>query len=321
MRYIKKKLAVILTGCLVLGIFPCAVALARGHVEVDRKCSITVKVPDTWKDLDKADFNVELYRVADIDKYGTYTANDTFKELNDSLSKVDDKTTAEDWAAMGQMATEVVKAGNVEKAYNIEMKNGAGVCTDVETGLYLVYTEDVTTTGYGYSFTPYLLSAPNAKNASEDSAAGDWMYDDIVIGLKAEQYVLKGNLEILKSLKTYNSSLGTPLFVFDVEAYDEEGNVVFSDIVSISFDAAGKRKAVVKDIPAGSRVVVTEVYSGSSYETVSASEQSATIIADEFVTVDFDNDYTEHLVYGTGVVNHFEYDGTGWEWHQIKDNQ
>ena len=85
MRYIKKKLAVILTGCLVLGIFPCAVALARGHVEVDRKCSITVKVPDTWKDLDKANFHVELYRVADIDKYGTYTANDTFKELNDSF--------------------------------------------------------------------------------------------------------------------------------------------------------------------------------------------------------------------------------------------
>ena len=40
------------------------------------------------------------------------------------------------------------------------------------------------------------------------------------------------------------------------------------------------------------------------------------IVAGETADVDFTNDYNDKLIYSTGVVNHFEYDGTGWEWVQ-----
>ena len=46
-----------------------------------------------------------------------------------------------------------------------------------------------------------------------------------------------------------------------------------------------------------------------------------TIVAEDVIGVDFTNDYNDHLIYGTGVVNHFEYDGVGWTWHQLEDNE
>lgn len=52
-------------------------------------------------------------------------------------------------------------------------------------------------------------------------------------------------------------------------------------------------------------MTVTEVYSGSSYEITSASEQTGTIIADQMETVEFTNDYNDRLNGGTSVVNHF----------------
>ena len=39
-------------------------------------------------------------------------------------------------------------------------------------------------------------------------------------------------------------------------------------------------------------------------------------VAGDTVNADFTNDYNNKLIYSTGVVNHFEYDGTGWEWVQ-----
>lgn len=69
-----------------------------------------------------------------------------------------------------------------------------------------------------------------------------------------------GSLQINKTLKTYNTALGEPVFAFDVEAYDRDGNVVFSDIASIRFDSTGAKSVVIDNIPAGSRVIVKEVY-------------------------------------------------------------
>lgn len=321
MRYFKKKIAAILVACLAVGAIPYAVALARGYIEVDRECAITVKVPATWEDIKNAEFDVELYRVASVDQNDVYTALDSYGVIAERLSAISHETTADDWSKMAEDVRAVVEAGTVASDYTIHMQNGIGVATGVRTGLYLVYAKDAKTVGYGYSFTPYLVSAPNNEYATTGEGSDDWIYDDIILELKAEQYELLGDLEIVKSLKTYNTTLGTPLFVFDVEATDDEGKVVFSDVISISFDSAGVGKAIVKDIPAGAHVTVTEVYSGASYETVSSPEQTIEIVAEDMVSVDFSNDYNDKLVFGTGVVNHFEYDGQGWTWHQVTDNK
>ena len=148
------------------------------------------------------------------------------------------------------------------------------------------------------------------------SGSDSWIYDNITIELKPEQKELTGSLQINKVLKTYNTELGEPIFAFDIEAYDKDGNVVFSDIASIRFDGVGFKSVVIDNIPAGSRVVVKEVYAAGSYKVTSSDNIETTIVAGDTVTADFTNDYNNKLIYSTGVVNHFEYDGTGWEWVQ-----
>lgn len=70
---------------------------ARTHIDIDKKCSITVDIPDTWEDLYTVDFPVELYRVADVDENDVYTATKQFDELAKSISDISSKTTADDW--------------------------------------------------------------------------------------------------------------------------------------------------------------------------------------------------------------------------------
>ena len=92
--------------------------------------------------------------------------------------------------------------------------------------------------------------------------------------------------------------------------------MVFSDIASIRFDGVGFKSVVIDNIPAGSRVVVKEVYAAGSYKVTSSDNIETTIVAGDTVNAVFTNDYNNKLIYSTGVVNHFEYDGTGWEWVQ-----
>ena len=39
----------------------CGKSTTLRHIDIDKKCSITVDIPDTWEDLYTVDFPVELY--------------------------------------------------------------------------------------------------------------------------------------------------------------------------------------------------------------------------------------------------------------------
>lgn len=322
-KILKKKTTALMLAISLLAvvIIPQGVAMARGHIDVDKKCSLKVNISEEWADLKTADFSVKLYKVASVDQNGVYNVTDDFSKLESKIANINSETTADEWSNLAESATEIMTEGNLSEYKTVEIVKGNGKLEDVDTGLYLVYAEDAKSVKYGYSFVPYLLAAPNNIYATSGSGDDSWIYEGIDISLKPEQYELKGDLEITKILTTYNKALGVPLFVFDVEAFDEEGKVVFSDVVSIAFDSAGTRKAIVQDIPAGAKVTVTEVYAGASYEITSDSSLDVTIVAEDVVGVDFTNDYNDHLIYGTGVVNHFEYDGVGWTWHQLEDNE
>ena len=88
----------------------------------------------------------------------------------------------------------------------------------------------------------------------------EWLYDP-VIGLKAEREEQYGSLIIEKTLSSYNESLGSVDFVFQVEA-DKNGEAVRSTVERIRFNGAGTQSVVVDRIPVGAQVTVTEVYSG-----------------------------------------------------------
>ena len=92
-----KRAVSIVIAAIVLFSLPCGSIFARTHIDIDKKCSITVDIPDTWEDLYTVDFPVELYRVADVDENDVYTATKQFAELAKSISDISLKTTADDW--------------------------------------------------------------------------------------------------------------------------------------------------------------------------------------------------------------------------------
>ena len=65
----------------------------------------------------------------------------------------------------------------------IDVSNGRGNVTGVKTGLYLVYAKPANSARFGYTFVPYLISAPNNEFAMTGSGSDSWIYDDIDIEL------------------------------------------------------------------------------------------------------------------------------------------
>ena len=68
-----KRAVSIAIAAIALFSLPCGSIFARTHIDIDKKCSITVDIPDTWEDLYTVDFPVELYRVADVDENDVYS--------------------------------------------------------------------------------------------------------------------------------------------------------------------------------------------------------------------------------------------------------
>lgn len=347
MKKVKKGSALIALLALVLSVMVIPKAYAAIEVNTDAKCSLNFELSDVVFDEVKGlddEIVVNLYKIADMDVVGNYTAVDGF-----TLGTINDETTAEAWQTMAADAMAVIEDKNITPIATSTV--AVGFDDNLAVGLYLVVAENVKSDTYEYSFNPYLVSLPN--NYYYSTGNDSWVYD-VTTSLKPERADLYGDLVIEKDLLSYNATVGGATFVFQVEAVkdykvtdsdassaigstitasDSTGTqkVVYSDVVSITFDAAGKKSVLIENIPAGAEVTVTEVYSGGSYEAAGENEFTTTIIADEVVeaegrtetvaTVTFTNDYSGELNGGSGVVNHFEENGSGnWTWTSSPDS-
>lgn len=195
-----------------------------------------------------------------------------------------------------------------------------------------------------YRFSPQLISLPTKEpegGTVSTAGSGEWLYALNGMELKFDLDSRYTSLEIVKNLDQY---VNPAAFVFQVEAREGD-RVVYSDIVTISFDgSSGTGKSVVLEekIPAGCDVTVTEVYSGASYsltaldagaegETpdtayaadLAAGRASVTSISAGTVTrVTFTNSYNGSGNSGGAVTNHFEREGADgdWNWNQYQYN-
>lgn len=303
---------------------------AATAVETGRECSVTVELDGSSEELKSLSIPVKLYRVAEVSESGNYTMLPGYESLK--LSEADSETTAQEWEEKAKEASGLVKEQEPEADGKLTVTGGTGTEGGLTPGMYLVETEEVQSPEYTYTFSPFLLSLPN--NYYGTTGSDDWVYD-VTTGLKPEQEERLGDLEIEKTLTSYNETIGKTTFVFSVEAVKED-EVVYSDVVSVTFDRAGVRQVLVEDIPAGSEVTVTEIYSGSSYENTGAVSQTVEILADGTegspIQVSFTNTYDHRFNGGYGVVNHFDYteeeggqevgqSGSGsWEWSRLPDN-
>lgn len=299
-------------------------ARAANAIETNRKCSVAFNVSGEYNELtaDGTDITVNLYKVADVDVSGNYTATEDFKKLDVSSVSADNNAAADIWAARAKKAQELLTES--VKPTAVTLKKGIGSWADLATGLYLVDTPEVVTTNYTYTFTPCLVSLPtnNYYNIEDEANRNDdWIYDltdSNAIGLKPEEHARYGDLKINKTLANHNATTGKKAtFVFQIEITPLKSNKTETRIESLDFEAAGDSSVTITKIPAGATVKVTEVYSGASYKLISEKDQETTIVATDkdakgdLASVSFTNDVDDNMNGGYGVKNNFKLNENG----------
>lgn len=173
---------------------------------------------------------------------------------------------------------------------------------------------------YTYAFLPQLVSLPtkeaDGNGVINTANPGDWIFEASV-NMKPERLDRYGSLEIVKTLSEYETMGGvqeSATFVFEVTGMLDD-QVVYSNVESITFTAAGQERVVLDRIPAMAQVTVREVYSGSSYQLTVPGDRTATIAADDVVSVEFENEYDGRRTNGHGIKNQFVYDEEAGAWH------
>lgn len=294
-------------------------ARAANAIETDRKCSVSFSVSGEGNELTATgtDIKVNLYKVADVDVSGNYTATEDFKKLDVSSVSADNNAAANTWAARAKEAQKLLK-DSVNPTATVTLAAGTGSLADLATGLYLVDTPEVVTTNYTYTFTPYLVSLPTNNYYSNGNDT--WIYDltkeyNSAVGLKPEEHARYGDLKINKTLAHHNATTGKKAtFVFKIEITPLKGKTE-TRIESLDFEAAGDSSVTITRIPAGATVTVKEEYSGASYKLTSAYDQTTKIIATDEkgapVSVSFTNDVDDNMNGGYGVKNNFKLNENG----------
>ncbi len=291
-------------------------------IDTGRACSLDIKLDGQYPELEDLTVPVNLYRVASVAENGAYTDLEGFGSLN--LSKVNSQTTAEEWSKLGAQAAEIVAGGSIAPSAQIQLEkqtgqeHSQGKASGLATGMYLVEAGSVQSAEYTYDFIPYLAAVP--ANYYGETGDDTWIYD-VETSLKPERLERYGSLLIEKALDSYNATVGGASFVFQVEA-EKNGNSVYSDVASLTFDGPGTKTLLIDRIPAGASVRVREVYSGSSYSPVSEAEQTVSITAEGTgqVRARFENTYDQRPNSGSSIVNHFQYENGVWTPEQLRDS-
>lgn len=283
-------------------------------VDVNKKCSLEISISSHSyaEDLSKNDVQVDLYKVASISQGGNYTGLDVFKDIDWSTVKYDATQSAKTWKQRASEASKVIK--DATPAYTATLKGGDVKLTNLQTGLYLIVVNDMNSQYYSYKFTPYLVSLPN--NYYYTTKKDDTWYYDLVgskaIGIKADRELRMSSIQITKKLTSQNTTLTTnATFVYqvDIETIENQKETRF---ITLNFDEVKEKTIRIADIPAGSKVTVTEVYTGAGYEIVGDSKKVLeSLVADEdsqeIATVSFENKASSEIHGGYGIVNNYKY--------------
>lgn len=282
-------------------------------VDVNKNCSLEISISSHSyaEDLSKNNVKVDLYRVASVSQSGNYTGLDVFKNIDWSTVKYDATQSAKTWKQRANEASKVVK--DASPAYSTTLKGGNAKVTGIQTGLYLIVVNDMNSEYYSYKFTPYLVSLPN--NYYYSTGNDTWYYDltgSRSVGIKADRELRDSAIEITKNLVSQNTTLtSNATFVYQVDIQTIEGKQE-TRFITLNFDEAKEKSIKVTDIPAGSTVKVTEVYTGAGYEIVGDSSVELgplQAIEDhqDLARASFENKASNEIHGGYGIVNNYKY--------------
>ncbi len=343
----KKRISVI---CMVVCMAVAAVlwsypgVLAAGWVDMTQKGSLTLTLAtedsdQMGQDMDRIEepIQVHAWKLADMTEGGRYEFRGVFQALS-----IEDDSSQDGWKNLTQAAMELLfetdEKGQptgkplTEPDYNGTVKvTEEGKQTETEgfenmdLGLYFVLADNAKSPKYEYSFNPVILSLPWSEYQYAGGNASDtWQYAREAI-LKPGRELRYGDIRIIKTLNSHNLAQGDVTCVFDVTAREGE-EIVYSNVVSATFSAAGTQEILVSHIPAEALVTVTEVYSGANCEVTVIDSESKAVLAweedgsGEPVSFRFENEYDERANRGYGVENRFRYvvdqetGQSGYEW-------
>lgn len=205
-----------------------------------------------------------------------------------------------------------------------------------------------------YTFSPQLIALPT-KQADDNGVIntanpGDWITGTtaypITITLKFDWEDRKGSINIHKLVSTFeqnNQGVGSNevTFVFKIDGYKSRaeyyesqvpGSTIkptYSNVVHMMFNAAGEQVLEVSDIPMSLYLVVTEIYTGASYEIVGNTNIDEGYpkdpMDDEYNKTDFyfENTPSNKVNNGGSVANSFNLGEDGWVWSKdgvVQDN-
>lgn len=313
------------------------------------------------------DVVLDLYKVADavpVEGQDTYTYETAGDSPYAGLIPENGggevlEMTNESWQQLAQQAADATFQSGKAADVTVEiLDNDRLTATDLTAGLYLIIARGRGLTpeeyivrkegnseegeddggvatiawsdSYVFTYGPQLISLPGKEADSEGniltSNPGDWIYDASAV-LKPELGGRFAALRIDKELLSFYA--GSPAtFVFSVEA-TLQGALVYSNVLSMTFNGPGSQSELVEEIPVGAEVVVTEVYSGNTYRSTAGTSTVQTVTMNNigpdeagFSNIaSFQNEYDGTGRNGSAITNHFEYadDGAGmaWNWTQI----
>lgn len=234
-----------------------ASAYATNVIDPAEPCTLTLSVPkgeEYTEELNGMELHAKIYQVATVDAAGEYSETSEFKSLSLKDAVNGDVT----WEEMTAKAAELASDKTPDTECTIT--DGTGE-KELNSGIYLVVVESASTGFYEYNFNPGLIALPDNQAFHSAGAENKWIYE-VTANLKPERSPRYGSLLIQKNLDNYNETMKEVTFVFSIEAVDENGNTVYSNVVSTTHSSAGTKAAIADHIPAGAKVTVTEVYSG-----------------------------------------------------------
>jgi len=325
-------------------------------VDLTANKSIKVTLPDLSgekEDMETVAMTVDVYQVATaqaVTGYDTYefVIAPDFNSLSTDLTGLvesETKDAQELSADFADDAAALIKKNSIKPLKTAAADKNAAEFTELPAGLYLVLAHgDLTdyfstveegdnkgkvitiaqSPKYTYSFLPVLLSLPFKGTAGTVSMTSDpvkWE-DAAEIELKAERELRFTEFQIKKVLQSYEDRQPTT-FVFEIKYKDENGKDV-TRIESMMFSKAELQTVKVENIPVGTDVTVTEVYSGANYVVSGSASQELENIQvpaneTEVNGVTFLNDYNKTDKGGGSIKNAFNYiegdEGTEGHWN------
>ena len=321
----------------------------------EKPCSLTVKSDvNIQEDLKKTDVVYDLYKIADLTKTSDNNSqllvnNENYSDLKSYIENMKDFTDKRYEKLKSELTKTIFYTGkNIQPDFASNPFDQT--LSNLDEGMYLLiihgkdipaeeylkkkegndsYYTDVWSNYYQYSFATSLITLPNAEKISKDEIdiSKEALNYDVTVIPKAEIDTRKGNITIIKEIDSYLE--GQPeTFIFEVTA-TYENQVIYNDVVGMTFTHAGKKEALLeKEIPVGAAVNVKEIYSGS-YQNTSQQEQTMTVVPDaeqKMLKFHFKNCYEDSFKVNGTITNSYECkkdnDGsTHWDVHQKYDGK